>query len=465
MGVPDERFFTAVREALPPDRLSRDPDELVRYGGDWTRVHERRASAVAFPRSTDEVSRLLRLCDEHEVWVVPSGGRTGLAAGAVATRGELVLSLEKMNAIGEVDALSQTVHVEAGAVTQAVDTACRTRGLTWPIDLASKGSSQIGGNIATNAGGVRVIRYGPTRHWVLGLVAVTMGGQVLRLNGALEKNNTGLDLRQLLIGSEGTLAVVTEAVLKLARVPPRAEVMLFAAPDLNGALRLAERTRGGAFDLMALELFTDACLREVERRGLGRSPFRERSAVYLLVEGVSRDTDTLDEWLEAVLAEDMVQEGVRASSPAQARALWALRENITESLSHRAIVHKNDVAVPVYALGAFIEELEALFSARFPELEVFFFGHVGDGNLHVNLPLPARMERAAFRRRIAEVDEAMGSLLEAHEGSISAEHGIGLIKKPLLRYTRGPEELALFRAIKRAFDPKGLLNPGKVIDV
>lgn len=464
MGVPDERFYAAVLAELPADRLSRREEDLEKYGGDWTKVYERRASAVVFPRSTEEVSTLLRLCDEHDVSVVPSGGRTGLAAGAVATEGELVLSLEKMSRVSEVDALSQTVHVEAGAVTQAVHDACRAHGLTWPIDLAAKGSSQIGGNIATNAGGVRVIRYGATRNWVLGIVAVKMGGEVLRLNGALEKNNTGLDLRQLLIGSEGILAVVTEAVLKLTRLPPPSDVLLFAARDLPSVLRLATAARQGPFEILALELFTEACLAEVEARGRGRSPFAKRALVYALLEVAARSPDEVHEWLARILSEGLVDDGVLASSSQQARALWALRENITESLSHRGIVHKSDVAVPVSELASFITALTGLLSSSYGQLEVFLFGHIGDGNLHVNLPKPADMAKEVFFALVQEVDVGVARLLEQHGGSVSAEHGIGLIKKSLLGYTRSAEEIALSRAIKRAFDPKGLLNPGKVFD-
>lgn len=465
MSAPDERFFTAIAAALPNDRLSRESEDLVTYGGDWTKVHARRPSAVAFPRSTDEVSTLLRVCQELDVSVVPSGGRTGLAGGAVAAEGELVLSLEKMNRIHQVDVAAQTLRVEAGAVTQAVHDACRPHGLTWPIDLAAKGSSQIGGNIATNAGGVRVIRYGSTRHWVLGLVAVTMGGGVLRLNGALEKNNTGLDLRQLLVGSEGVLAVVTEAVLKLTRRPPPTDVMLFAARDLPAVLRLCEAARQAPFDIMALEFFTDACLLEVEARGRGRSPFAARAPVYALLEVAPRSPDDVEPWLARVLEAGIVTDGVRASSLQQARALWALRENITESLSHRGLVHKNDVAVPVSELPRFAEALTSLLASRYGHLEVFLFGHIGDGNLHVNLTKPESLEREEFFAQIHEVDVAMAELLRAHGGSVSAEHGIGLIKKPLLCYTRSDDEIAIFRAIKRAFDPKGLLNPGKVFDL
>jgi FAD/FMN-containing dehydrogenase len=211
-----ENFLAQVRAQLPHDILTFEASDLAEYGRDWTRVYTPAPSAIAFPRSTHEVSVLMALCNAHGVAVVPSGGRTGLAAGAVAAHGELVLSLMRMRSMGEVDPLAMTVHVEAGAVTEAVHQHCAVHGLTWPVDFASKGSSHIGGNIATNAGGVKVIRYGLTRQWVLGLVVVTANGDVLHLNGALEKNNTGLDLRHVFIGTEGTLGIITEATLKLS---------------------------------------------------------------------------------------------------------------------------------------------------------------------------------------------------------------------------------------------------------
>src|SRR5215470_18303663 len=231
------------RAALPAEIFVDDPAELAELGRDWTRVYTPNAAAAVFPRSTEEVSRILALASEHRVPVVPSGGRTGLAGGAVAAKQELVLSLARMRRIDPVDELGQTVRVQAGAVTQAVHDHCGEHGLTWPVDFASKGSSQVGGNIATNAGGVRVIRYGLTRQWVLGLQVVLASGAVLELGGALEKNNTGCDLRQLFIGSEGTLGVITEATLKLVRRPERAEVFLFAAADLAGVLRLFRAVR------------------------------------------------------------------------------------------------------------------------------------------------------------------------------------------------------------------------------
>src|SRR5262249_9213482 len=223
------QLLSAVARDFPADFLTDDPAERAAYGRDWTRIHTPDPSAIAFPRTTAEVSRLLALCDEHGVPVVPSGGRTGLAGGAVAARGELVVSLERMRRMDPADELGATVRVQAGAVTQAVHAHAAAHGLTWPVDFASKGSSQVGGNIATNAGGVRVIRYGPTRQWVLGLEVVTASGAVLDLGGALEKNNTGLDLRQLFIGSEGTLGVITQATPQ-PTPPPRPPPLLPAAP-------------------------------------------------------------------------------------------------------------------------------------------------------------------------------------------------------------------------------------------
>jgi FAD/FMN-containing dehydrogenase len=464
-GKPD--LLVALRAIVGDDGVRADGGSLAEYGRDWTRVHEPAPSVIVLPRSTTEVSRVLALCDARSVAVVPSGGRTGLAAGAVAAQGELVLSLARMNRVGDVDEAAHTVEVEAGAITESVHERCRAHGLTWPVDLASKGSSQVGGNLATNAGGVRVIRYGPARRWVLGVVAVKMNGDVLRLGGALEKNNTGYDLRDLLIGSEGTLAVITEATLKLTRLSPPGELLLFALDDLDAVLRLCASARAADFELAAFETFTDACLAQVERCDNGRSPFAERAPSYALVETEPRGgaaSDAVEGWLARVLDDGLVRDGVRASSQSQARALWALRENITESLARDGLVHKDDVAVPVGALPDFVRDLEAVLARLGGDVELFLFGHVGDGNLHVNLRTPHDAPREPFAALTRALEQEMGALLQRYGGSVSAEHGIGLLKKDLLHYSRSAEELELFRAIKRAFDPRGLLNPGKIFD-
>jgi FAD/FMN-containing dehydrogenase len=461
-------FSTAVRSSFPADFLSQDPGDLVAYGKDWTKVYPPKPSAIAFPRSTDEVAQLARLCTHHRVPIVPSGGRTGLAGGAVAPKGELVLSLARMSRMGEVDTLAQTVRVQAGAVTEAVHKHCEAHGLTWPVDFASKGSSHVGGNIATNAGGVKVIHYGMARQWVLGLQVVTMAGEVLELNGALEKNNTGTDLRQLFIGSEGTLGIITEATLKLARVPGSLEVFFFAVEDMTAVLKLFHEARRAPFALMAFETLTHNCMEAVtEALGL-KSPFPGRSGAYVLMEVERPASDdaraVLDAWLQGLFEKGLVSDGTIAQSPREARDLWKIREGTAESIFHRGLPHKNDIAVPVSELDAFVGEMYALFRHSYPGFEIYLFGHIGDGNLHVNTLGPKDMAREEFFRRCEEQDQELFKLVQKRRGSISAEHGIGLLKKDALHFSRAPEELAYLRAIKKVFDPQGLLNPGKILD-
>ena len=457
-------FAAAVARDFPADFLSTDPGDLATYGRDWTRVLEPAPVAVALPRSTAEVSRLLRLCAEHHVPVVPSGGRTGLAAGAVAARGELVLSLARMRRMDPVDVLGSTVRVQAGAVTEAVHQHAAEHGLTWPVDFASKGSSQVGGNIATNAGGVKVIRYGLTRHWVLGLEVVLASGDVLELGGALEKNNTGLDLRQLFIGSEGTLGVITEATLKLTRPPEKLDVFLFAVPDLAAVLALFREARRGPFVIMAYEFFTEACLARVRRHRSVVTPLSAPSDYYVLLEVERGEPDALEAWVTSLFERGLVADGTLAQHARQAAELWTLREGISESLSATGLPHKNDIALPIHALEGFCAELEAFFEREYPGWEIALFGHIGDGNLHVNVMKPDDLDRGEFLKKTKAADHAIFALVQRYRGSISAEHGIGLLKKDYLGYSRSAEEIALMRGIKRVLDPANLLNPGKVLD-
>lgn len=468
-----EEFLKHLNQEFPLDFLTRDEDQRRVFGKDWTKVFQPDPSAVVFPRTTDEVSRFLRLCSKFNIAVVPSGGRTGLSGGAVASQGEIALSLSRMNRLGAVDLLSQTLRVQAGAVTEAVHHHCAAHGLTWPIDFASKGSSHVGGNISTNAGGVKVIRYGLTRNWVLGLQVVTMDGNVLELNGALEKNNTGIDLRHIFIGSEGTLGIVTEATLKLTRIPTGLDVFFFAVEDIPSVLRLFEEVRKTPFPVMAFEFLTQNCLDLVlKTRGLS-SPFSQTHNAYVLFEierpdlgpsGAEESQSKLHEWLESLFDRGMVKDGTLAQSPREAKDLWSLREGISESLAHRGFVHKNDIALPITHLNSFIAEMYALFAHRSHDFEVFLFGHIGDGNLHVNTLKPDTLDKDIFVRTCHELDQDLFALVKKYQGSISAEHGIGLLKKKALHFSRSPEELALMKGLKRVFDPKGLLNPGKIFD-
>ena len=455
-------FLRSIDAEFSPDFLTQDPAARAIYGRDWTRVVDPAATAVAFPRTTQEVSAFLTLCHTHRVAVVPSGGRTGLAGGAVAAQGEVVLSLERMRKINEVDVLGQTVRVQAGAITEAVHLHCAKHGLIWPVDFASKGSSQVGGNIATNAGGVRVIRYGLTRQWVLGLQVVLADGSVLELNGALEKNNTGPDLRQLFIGSEGVLGVVTEATLKLCRLPHDEHVMLFALPSLAHVLQLFRHARKAPFTLCAYEFFTDLCMHRLHRhRGL-RVPFEVEHPVYVLVELEAKAASEVEAWVASVFETGLATDGVLANTQTQAAQLWALREGISESLSATGLPHKNDVALPIRELESFCGSLANFFEEHYPGWEICIFGHIGDGNLHINVMQPDGLDKTIFLQRTKKVDHDIFGLVQKHQGSVSAEHGIGLLKKDYLRYVRTPTEIAMFRGLKHLLDPHGILNPGKI---
>jgi FAD/FMN-containing dehydrogenase len=466
MNAPDPvTALVAELEARLPGVVTTDPSDLAEYGRDWTKVHTPKPCALARPRTIEEVQAVVRACHARGIAIVPSGGRTGLAAGAVAANGELVLSLARMSAMGEVDVVGRTVRVEAGAVTQAVHEHCAPHGLTWPVDFASKGSSHVGGNIATNAGGIRVIRWGLTRNWVLALEVVLASGELLTIGGALEKNNTGLDLKQLFIGSEGTLGIIVAATLKLAPVVRDTDVMLFAVSDLAGVLGVFRAAQNAPFTLSAFEFFTDRCLARVTRHRKLTSPLSEAGGCYVVLEAEKGDPAKTEAWLAGLFEAGAVLDGTMAQHATQAASLWALRESISESLSATGLPHKNDIALPIANLEPFCAELEALIATRYPDWEVCLFGHIGDGNLHVNVMKPDALDRERFLAQTHEVDHAIFELVRRYGGSISAEHGIGLLKKPYLSYSRSPAELEAMRAVKRALDPTGILNPGKVLDV
>jgi FAD/FMN-containing dehydrogenase len=455
--------------AVGAARCSDAPDDLAYYGSDRCRGGwPVRPSLIVFPGSLAEVQAVVRACAAHGVAIVPSGGRTGLAGAATATNGEVVLSLERMKAILAVDPAARTLRCEPGATLQSVHDAAAAHGLLYPVDYASKGSAQIGGSLATNAGGVKVLRYGLTRDWVLGLKAVVASGACLELGGALVKNNTGYDLRQLFIGSEGTLGVIVEVTLRLCRPPVDTRVALCAAADDAAVLALFARLRASDLQLSAFECLDHGCLGHVLHHRGGSSPFAEASPRYVLVEievpvaGAVESTEAvLTELLGDATEAGEIDDARIAGTPAQARGLWALREDISESL-HRHTPHKMDIALPVARVGEFLAAWRPAVAAGLPEIEALCFGHVGDGNLHLNLLRPADQELPAFLGRVHGFDDVTYALVQAHGGSISAEHGVGLLKREHLHYSRSPEELAIFRGIKAALDPQGLFNPGKI---
>ncbi len=449
----------------PGLRLTTEPAELEHYGRDWTRRWTPAPLAIALPGNVDEVQAILRWASAQGVAVVPSGGRTGLSGGAVAANGELVLSLERMNKPLAFDAVDRTLTVQAGMALEAVHNEALEHGLIYPVDFAARGSCSIGGNIATNAGGIRVIRYGNTREWIAGLKVVTANGELLELNKGLIKNSSGYDFRQLLIASEGTLGVIVEATLKLTDPPPASNVMLLALPSFEVLMQVFAAFRE-RMQLQAFEFFTDRALEHVLAHG-AQAPFAEVHPFYVVTEFAAGDEvqeAAAMAAFEACMEQGWVSDGVVSQSDAQAAQLWRLREGITEAVA-RYKPYKNDVSVRISAMPAFMARTQALIGQAYPHFDVVWFGHIGDGNLHINVLKPDATDDAQFLQQCEHVTKLLAQVLKDFDGSISAEHGIGLVKKGYLDSTRGEAEIALMKAVKRAFDPQGLLNPGKVFDL
>jgi FAD/FMN-containing dehydrogenase len=459
-----DRGLDNLARLLPDMKMAIDAADLEFYGRDWTRRWTPAPLAIAFPGSIEQVQAIARWASEHRVGLVPSGGRTGLSGGAVAANGELVVSFERMNRVLAFDPVDRTLTVQPGLALEAAQRVAREHGLFYPVDFASRGSCTIGGNIATNAGGIRVIRYGNTREWIAGLKLVTAAGDLLELNRGLIKNSSGYDLRQLAIGAEGTLGFVVEAMLRLTDAPPPAQTLLFAVPALDALMRVFAACRE-KLALGAFEFFTDRALHNVAAAGAQR-PFEADSPYYVVAEFDSHDGHSEQDALavfEQCLADGSVSDGVLSQSDAQAAALWRLREGITESLApYRP--YKNDIAVRVSAVPAFLAEIQELLSREYPHFDVVWFGHIGDGNLHINVLQPPDLADGEFVAQCERVTQLLADTLARHGGSISAEHGIGLVKKPYLEGTRSAAEIELMRGVRRAFDPLGLMNPGKLFD-
>ena len=454
----------SLRRAVPGLLLKTAPADLEHYGRDWTRRWPPAPLAIALPDSVEQVQAVVRWANEQRVAIVPSGGRTGLSGGAVAANGELVVSVERMSRVLGFNAVDQTLTVQPGMVLQAVHDAVQEHGLAYPVDFGARGSCTIGGNIATNAGGIRVIRHGNTRDWIAGLKIVTGSGELLDLGRSLVKDASGYDLSQLVIGSEGTLGIVVEATLKLTDPAPPAQTMLLAVPSFDVLMDVFALFRS-RLKLQAFEFLTDRGLHHVLEHG-GTNPFDVVHPWYVLTEydavGEADEAAALAVF-EHAAERGWVLDGVIAASHEQAGQLWRLREGITEATA-RWRPYKNDVSVRVAAMPEFLAEAQALLGEAYPDFDVVWFGHIGDGNLHINVLQPEGLDDAEFMRRCAHVTELLAGVLQRHGGSISAEHGVGLLKKAYLGSSRSDAEVALMRSIRSAFDPKGLMNPGKIFD-
>lgn len=443
-----------------------DADSLLTWGCDWTKNYTPCASAIVFPVSTEEVQAIVHLANTERIALVPSGGRTGLSAGAVAAHGEVVISFDRMNKVLDFFPDDRMVQVQAGVVTRQLQQYADEHGLYYPVDFASAGSSQMGGNIGTNAGGIKVIRYGMTRAWVMGLTVVTGKGDVLNLNKGMAKNATGYDLRHLFIGAEGTLGFITEAQIKLERKPRDLRVLVLGTPDFNSIMQVLAAFRA-VLDLTAFEFFSELAVQKVIASGDVARPFGEMMPFYALLEFEALSPAIEEQAMqvfEACMDAGWVLNGVMSQSEAQARSLWRLREDISETIS-KFTPYKNDVSVLISHIPAFIADIDAIVQAKYPDFEIVWFGHIGDGNLHLNILKPADLSKDAFFAKCHAVNQSVFETVQKYGGSISAEHGVGMTKKPYLAYTRSLEEIAYLQAIKRVFDPNNIINPGKIFDL
>ena len=450
-----------LEEALPPHRISTAREDLDNWGRDWTRRFAVAPSAVVFPETVEEVVAVTRLANAEGFALVPSGGRTGLSAGAVASHGEVVVSFDRMNRILDFNEADRVVRCQAGVVTGKVHAFAQEKGLFYPVDFSSSGSSQIGGNVATNAGGIKVIRYGMTRDWIAGLKVVTGSGEVLELNRGLVKNATGYDLRHLFIGSEGTLGFVVEADVRLTEPPAPSRVMVLGVDRMNDILSVLTRFQVDV-TLSAFEFFSElAVLRVTRHRTLAR-PLASSSAFYALLEFDAHDESAALAAFEDAMASGWVSDGVMSQSDAQARALWAVRDGITESIAPES-PYKNDLAVRISDVPAFLDDVDGAVGRVYPDFEICWFGHIGDGNVHLNILKPPGLTEAAFYERCDAMSPELFKLVAARGGSISAEHGVGMLKREFLKFSRSAAEIGIMRAVKEAFDPNGVMNPGKLL--
>ncbi|MDI9244822.1 FAD-binding oxidoreductase [Marinobacter sp. CHS3-4] len=454
-----------MEEGSAPGKVLTDPADLDNYGKDWTKIYPPKPTAIVLPKTTEQVQALVKFANENQVALVPSGGRTGLSAGAVAANGEVVVAFDNMNQILDFSASDRTVHCQAGVVTEQLQTFAEENDLYYPVDFASAGSSQLGGNLSTNAGGIKVIRYGMSRDWVAGLKVVTGKGDVLELNKDLEKNNTGYDLRHLFIGAEGTLGFITEATMKLSRQPDNLTVLVLGLGDLTNTMDVLQ-TFQKKIDLTAYEFFSHQAMGHVLAHGQVQAPFETEAPYYALLEFESVSDQVMDDAMalfEQCVENGWVLDGVISQSETQAQNLWQLRERISESIAPRT-PYKNDISVVVSKVPGFLREIDEVVTEHYPDFEIIWFGHIGDGNLHLNILKPEDMAKEDFFEKCQQVNKWVFEIVQRYNGSVSAEHGVGMTKKPYLEYTRSAAEIAYLRGIKQVFDPKGVMNPGKIFD-
>jgi len=472
MQKPSEDTIERLKALVGPKGWIESQAGKAAFLNDERRLYEGQARLVLRPASAQEVSQIVSVCAGSGIALVPQGGNTGYVGGSVPDESgaQILLSLGRMNRVREVDPVNFSMTVEAGCVLADIQAAAAAQDRLFPLSLAAEGSCQIGGNLSTNAGGITVVRYGNARDLVLGLEVVLPDGQIWDGLRGLRKDNTGYDLKQLFLGAEGTLGIITAAVLRLYPLPKASCTAFIALPTAQAATELLARLREVCGEAVtSFEYIHRVCLDLVLEGVEGVSdPFEDKHQHYVLLELTSsRPDDDLAAVLESVLAEAFERGGVAnavvASSEAQAASLWRLRETIPEAQKHGGACIKHDISIPVSKVPSFLERATALCEDMIAEVRVSPFGHLGDGNIHFNLMQPRNRDSEAFLAHYKDVTEAVHDLAAGMGGSFSAEHGIGRLKMAELERYRGGVELDLMRKVKQALDPQGLMNPGKLL--
>lgn len=465
MNCSRPELLERLAELVGADWVKTDADDLQNYGKDWTRAYAANPVAIVLPGSVDEVVAIVALANAEGIALVPSGGRTGLSGGAVASKEELVVAFDRMNKILEFSAADRQVVCEAGVVTEQLQQFAEQEGLYYPVDFASSGSSQLGGNASTNAGGIKVIRYGMTREWIKGMKVVTGSGELLDLNRGLSKNATGYDFRHLFTGAEGTLGFIVELTLALTNKPKDPTVLVLGVEKMEPIMNVLQVFQS-ELKLTAFEFFSEKALKHVIEEKQLQRPFETESEFYALIEFENlseQDMEVAMELFEKCLEEGWVVDGSISQNSTQANNLWRLREDISETIS-KFTPYKNDISVKVSKVPEFLQEVDSLVTSAYPDFEIIWFGHIGDGNVHLNILKPDSLSATEFFERCGTVSDLVFEIVQKHGGSISAEHGVGLLKKPYLHYSRSAQEIEFMKGIKKLFDPNNIMNPGKLVD-
>ena len=468
-------FLQQLTQILDQQYILTQDQDKAPFLTDWRKRFTGKALAIVLPGSTAEVAKIVQLCVEHQIAIVPQGGHTGFCGGATpdSSGNQIVLNLKRMNRILDIDKANQTITIEAGCILQTIQENAEAQGFLFPLSLGAEGSCMIGGNLATNAGGTNVLRYGNARDLCLGLEVVTAKGEVWNGLKGLRKDNTGYDLRDLFIGSEGTLGIITSAVMKLYPLPISQWTTLAATESITKTIALLNLFQKRATSLLTgFEMMTQESLVLNEKHFPQlKNPLSDKPPFTILIELSDHESEAhvrqlLETILEEAFAAEIITDAVIANSLAQANTFWHMREHITLAQAEEGANLKHDITIPLSSLDHFIEETDALVRSQFPGVRIINFGHLGDGNLHYNIAPPEGIDHKAFNSAHEKAIHALVyGQVERFHGSISAEHGVGQLKLADLRAHKGAVAHDLMKALKTALDPQNILNPHKVVSI